>query len=339
MGAIANRATGYQHVISACIMVVLIVSTALIGVRGSPAAGAAAAPLKIVYAQPSAGATPLWAAKDQGFFAQQGLDVGFTQVTGSAAVATLSSGEAQVMATGATEVADFDAAGGDFVMIAAVSNYPVFSLYVTKDIRTIQDLVGKKIAVTRTGTSTDTTARIILEHFGLTGKVDIISAGGTLAGIVAAMTAGVAAGGILSAPTTAQAEAAGFKELVNAVRLGIPLTSLALSVRRSYVAQNRDTVLRVLKAYLDAWAYVRNPANAAGTERVISHYTRVTPEHAAIAYKAFFPTWQAKIPRMDARGVQNNLRFSASPLVRKMVPASLIDDSLLQELVRSGYVK
>jgi len=249
----------------------------------------------------------VWVALDRGFFAKQGLDVTFTQVTGSAAVAALSSGEAQAMSIGATEVADFDAAGGDLAMIAAGSNYPVFSLYVHKSIGTIQDLAGKKIAVTRIGTSTDTAARLMLEHFGLAGKVDIISAGGTLSGIMAVMTAGLAAGGILSPPTTAKAEAAGFKELVNGVKLGLPMVQTALAVRKSYVAQNRETVLRILKAYVDAWGFVRDPANAAAVQDVIAHYTKAPAEDAAIAYRAFFPAWQQRVPRVDSRGVQNNL--------------------------------
>ncbi|HKX18721.1 MAG TPA: ABC transporter substrate-binding protein [bacterium] len=323
-----------------CAQVLVFAVAAIFVIPGPNLAGAAGnLSIKIIYAQASAAFTQLWVAQDRGFFARQGLDVGFAQVTGSAAVAALTSGEAQAMSIGGTEVADYDAAGGDLVLIAAGSNYPVFSLYVNKSIRTIEDLAGKKIAVTRTGTSTDTTARLFLEHFGLSGKVDIVSAGGTLSGIMAAMSAGLAAGGVLSPPTTAKAEEAGFKELVNGVKLGLPLVQTGLAVRRSYVAQNRDTVLRVLKAYVDAWALVRDPANAADVQSVISHYTKATPEDAAFAYKAFLPAWQARIPRVDPRGIQNNLRFSANAQVRAMVPANLIDDSLLTELVRSGYLK
>jgi ABC-type nitrate/sulfonate/bicarbonate transport system substrate-binding protein len=325
---------------AAAVLVLAVAVTSTFLVPGvSPAGAAGNSSIKIIYAQASAAFTPVWVALDRGFFAKQALDVSFTQVTGSAAVAALASGEAQAMSIGGTEVADYDAAGGDLVLIAAGSNYPVFSLYVDKTIRTIQDLTGKKIAVTRIGTSTDTTARLMLEHFGLAGKVDIVSAGGTLSGIMAAMSAGLAAGGILSPPTTAKAEAAGFKELVNGVRLGLPLVQTALAVRKSYIAQDRDTVLRILKAYVDAWAFVRDPANAAAVQGVISHYTKAPAEDAAVAYKAFFPAWQERVPRVDSRGVRNNLRFSANAQVRTMVPASLIDDSLLTELVRSGYLK
>ena len=329
----ARHASSFRDVLCGLVVAVLL------GTAGPPAAGAGAAQIKLVYAQASAAFTPVFAALDQGFFAREGLDVGFTQVTGSTAVATLTSGESQALFIGATEVADFDAAGGDLVMVAAGSNYPVFSLYVNKSVPSIQGLAGRKIAVTRTGTSTDTAARIILEHFGLTGKVEIVTAGGTLSGIMAAMNAGIVAGGIISPPTTAQAAGAGFTELVNGVRLGIPMTQSALTLRKSYLAQNRETALKVLRAYLAAWAYIRTPANEAGTEASIARYTRSTSEQAAVAYRAFFPVWQVKIPRVDPRGVRNAIRFGANPQVRKMTPASLLDDSLLQELVRSGYVK
>src|SRR5207244_4890094 len=98
----------------------------------------------------------------------------------------------------------------------------------------------------------------------------------------AAMIAGIAAGGIISPPTTALAEAAGFKELVNGVGLGIPMTQTALTVRKSYLAQHRETVLRLLRAFLASWAYIRSPANEADVERAIAHYTRATPEQAAV---------------------------------------------------------
>jgi NitT/TauT family transport system substrate-binding protein len=317
----------------------VVVGMALLGASAGDALSAAPMALKLVYAQASAAFTPLFVAQDERFFAKEGLDVSFTQVTGSTAVATLTSGESQALVVGATEVANFDASGGNIVMVAAGSNYPVFSLYVDKRVRSVTDLVGKKIAVTAAGTSTDTAAHLMLEHFGLAGKVEIISAGGTLSGIMAAMSAGIAAGGIVSPPTTAQAEASGFTELVNGVRLGIPMTQSALTVTRAYLAGNRETVLRVLRGYMTAWAFIRNPSNEAKTESAIAHYTRATPEQAAVAYKAFFPVWQQKIPRVDPRGVTNAIRFSRNPQVRKMTPASLIDDSLLQELVRSGFVK
>ena len=339
MGGTAGRGLGHGKGIPALVAAGMLFVTALWGTGGPPAFGAGVTPLRLVYAQASAAFTPVFVAQDQRFFAREGLDVGFTRVTGSTAVATLVSGESQAIVVGATEVADFDAAGGDLVMVAAGSNYPVFSLYVNKSVRSVQDLAGKKIAVTKTGTSTDTTARIILDHFGLTGKAEIVTAGGTLSGIMAALSAGIVAGGIISPPTTAQAEAAGFTELVNGVHLRIPMTQSALTVRKSYLAQNRETVLRVLRAYVAAWAYIRNPANEAGAESAIAHYTRATAEQAAVAYKAFFPVWRDTIPRVDSRGVRNAIRFSASARVRKMTPASLIDDSLLQELVRSGYVK
>lgn len=307
--------------------------------QGSPPPASRVAKVSLVYAQPSAIFTPLFVAQDQGLFAKEGLDVVFTQATGTVAIATVMSGESQVLSTGATEVAGIDVAGGDVVMLAACSNYPAFSLYAARAIRAIEDLAGKKVAVTTIGTSTDTTARIILEHFGLTDKVEIMSAGGTLAGILAAMQAGIAAGGILSPPTTVKAEAAGFKELVNGLRLGIPMTQASIAVRKSYLADHRDIVLRFMKAYLSAWAFIRKPVNEAAAESAIAHYTRSTQDEAAIAYKALVSIWQGvALPRVNPAGVKNVLRFSTNTRVREVDPLTLIDDSVLDALVQSGYL-
>lgn len=332
-----GRHENSRHVLLPTLAAGLILTA---GVAHAPAAPtAAAAKVNVVYAQPSAIFTPLFVAQDQGFFAREGLSVGFTQATGTVAIATLMSGETQMLSTGATEVAGVDVAGGDVVMLAACSNYPAFSLYVTPAIHSVEDLAGRKVAVTTIGTSTDTTARIILEHYGLTDKVEIVSTGGTLAGIVAAMQAGIAAGGILSPPTTVKAEAAGFVEMVNGLRLGVPMTQASIAVRKSYLAGHHDIVMRFMRAYLAAWAFIRSPAHEAPAELAIAHYTRSTQDEATIAYKALVPVWQGvTLPRVDPTGVKNVLRFSANTRVREVDPLTLIDDSVLDELVRSGYL-
>ena len=107
--------------------IIAALTAATLAAGAPPTLGAGAEQLSVVYAQASAAFTPLFAAQDQHFFAREGLEVRFTQITGSTAVATLVSGESQALAVGATEVADFDATGGDLVMVAAGSNYPVFS--------------------------------------------------------------------------------------------------------------------------------------------------------------------------------------------------------------------
>lgn len=262
----------------------VVIGLAPPGAQGGPSAPT---PLHLVYAQPSAIFAPLFVAQDEGLFARQGLTVTLAQATGSSAVAPLLSGASQALWSGATEVAGIDAAGGDVLMLATGSNYPVFSLYVNSAVRTVQDLVGRRIAVTQVGTLTDTAARLFLEYYGLTGKVEILTAGGTMSGILASMKVGIAAGGIVSPPTTVKAEEAGFRELINGVRLGVPMVQAAVAVRRSYLVREHEAVLRLMKAYLAAWAFLRNPGNAPAAERAIAHYTQSSQDEAAVAYSAF----------------------------------------------------
>ena len=65
-----------------------------------PAASTSAAasgltPIKMVYAQNAAVQEPIFVAKDAGFWAKNGLDVEMTNVTGTAQVPAITSGQAQ----------------------------------------------------------------------------------------------------------------------------------------------------------------------------------------------------------------------------------------------------
>lgn len=292
--------------------------------------------LHIVTAQVTGSFIPLYVAQDEGFFAREGLEVTFSVASGSAAVASLASGEAQVLALGATAVAAYSVSGGDAVMIATVSNYPVFSLYAHPSIRTVEELAGMEIGITAFGTSTETFARLVLERYGLAGKVKIVGMGGSQGGIFAALQKGVLAGGILAPPYTAQASAAGFRKLVDGLRLGVPMNMNAIDVRRSYVAAHRDVVVRFLRAYLAAWRFVRNPSNRTATIQAYAHHAGFPVKLAGQTYDAYYPVWfRSSIPTVDRESVANVLRFSGNPTVSRVDPGALINNSLLTDVARS----
>lgn len=322
--------------VGAGILAILIGACAACAPAAHTRAAPAPAQVTLFYTQATGTFTPVFIADDEGFFAGQALDVRF--VTGSsskAGVAALASGEAQVLAAGATEVGGYDAAGGDIVMLAAASDYPIFSLYTTTDIRSVADLVGKKIAVTALGTSSDSTARLILDHYNLTGKVQIIAGGGNQAALLAELERGLVAGAILAPPITARADRAGFVELVNGFRLGIPLNMNGIDVTRSYLRQHREIVTRFLRAYLAAWTFIRDPRHEAATVAAISRHLRIPADLADATYRAYLPVWsETAVPRLNLQAVAAALRYAVNPKVRQLEPASLVDNSVIDALVR-----
>ena len=69
--------------------------------------------------------------------------------------------------------------------------------------------------------------------------------------------------GMISAPSDLRGINMGLRELVDAADYGIPYVNSPLSTRRAFIKSNRDTALRILRAYYEAVQETRNDKNSA----------------------------------------------------------------------------
>lgn len=301
---------------------------------GSAAAQPAASgliPIKSSFTTVSPTAGPQWVAKEHGIFAKYGLDVSLTSVVATAQVPALMANDLQFSSTGATEVASADLGGASLVMIAEGASLPIFSLYTDKKYKTVPDLAGQTIGVTSLGAASDTAAHLFLRKFNMEDKVKITGAGGSSPAILAAMSQGLIAGGILIPPVTSNAADAGYVELVNGPKLGVPLSQGSIVATRSYIKDHEDVVRNFLKAYLDAWAYCSDPANKADMVKILEQYTKTDEKASTVAYDFMLPLWQSqKVPVMQDAAVANVLEFSADPKVKGADAKQFFDNTLIQ---------
>src|SRR5262249_30670790 len=143
---------------------------------GAPASGSgsaaasASAPrkIKVAHAFISAETLPIWVALDQGLFEKYALQVEAVPLQTSAQVApAMTSGDVQVALTTGSGVIEFDLSGGDHVIVAGYSNEMRYFLHAKPEIRSIADLRGKRIGITRRGGAIDVAAHIFLERNGM----------------------------------------------------------------------------------------------------------------------------------------------------------------------------
>jgi ABC-type nitrate/sulfonate/bicarbonate transport system substrate-binding protein len=300
-----------------------------------PAASAAPAasgliPIKSAFTTVSPTAAPQWIAKEDGMFAKNGLDVSLASVQATAQMPALSTNELQFTSSGATEVASFDQKGGSVVIIAEGAAMPIFSLFADKKYPTVQSLAGQSIGVTSIGAASDTAAHLFLRKFGVEDKVKIVGAGGSSPAILAAMSQNVIAGGILIPPVTANAADQGYVELVNGPKLGVPLSQGSIVVTRAYLKDHQDEVKRFLRAYLQAWRYISDPANKDDVVKVIGQYSKSDAKISAVAYDFMLPLWQSeKVPLILDDAIKNVLEFAGDTTVKNTDPKHLYDNSYL----------
>jgi NitT/TauT family transport system substrate-binding protein len=128
---------------------VVLLNVAFLAVHGeTPAATPSGKKLVIAYAAMNARVCPLWAPRERGFFAKYGFDAEPLFVRGAPTlVAAMSSNEIEVGYTGGTAVIGAVASGSDLKVLSALTNRVTYELVARPNIKTPEDLRGKKFGV------------------------------------------------------------------------------------------------------------------------------------------------------------------------------------------------
>jgi NitT/TauT family transport system substrate-binding protein len=298
---------------------------------------AADAPLlKANYSGISGAFAPIWLAQEKGLFAKYGVTVDLRFIAPATATQALLAKNLDIVNPGG-ELIEAALSGERVVFFAGILNRIVFSMYSKPEIRAVSDLRGKVVGVTLPGSTTDFTARILLQQAGLSPLKDakILYLKG-MEPIVAALSQGNIDAGIISAPATLKARQAGFKELVNITEKNIPMIHAAFASTREFLKDHPDRGRAFLQAYLEGIKVARGDAGQA--KQIIGKYTKTTNvEDLEETYRTFFPGWE-KVPYVSFAAVQTLLDFATHPAARTAKPDSFIDNSLLTEIERSGFI-
>jgi NitT/TauT family transport system substrate-binding protein len=276
---------------------------------------------------------PLWVAHEAGFFKKQGLTSELILISGDAASlqALLANDLDFTNAAGTTPIQG-TLQGADFVIVASSYNLMPYSFVVTPDIRTAADLKGKRMAVSRLGGITEFGGRLTLEKLGLGQNDMTLIQAGADAPRIAALQSGAVAATVLAPPGLYVATALGNKVLADLGDLGVKYPSSVIVTRRSYLAQNRPTVKKYLAAFTEGLhLYAENKDFALG---VMQKYTKLKDRDAMSRSHDYFVKNTTVVPLTDPVAIKNALGDKAGA----RNPEDFYDNSLLQELVKEGFV-
>ena len=295
-----------------------------------------AAPLRIAYSSISGAMLPLWVAKDKKLFDKHGVDVEVTYVRG-VSIEALIAGEVQFVRASPPSVVRSTMRGADLAIIANTINVAVFSLMTKPEIKRPEDLKAKKVGVTNLGDSPDLVLSLLFERWGLQRNKDVTVLGirGGMPELLVSVAKGFVDGGMISAPNNLRGIKMGLRELVDAADYGIPYVNSPLSTRRAFIKSNRDTVLRVLRAYYEGVQETLNDKN--GALKILAKYVRLDdPEILAEVYRIYGQKQLQKTINVDLESVKGLLKGLGAEAAGAN-PASFVDASLVQELEKEGF--
>ncbi len=225
-------------------------------------------------------------------------------------------------------------------IIASVQNKLAGSIYARPEIKSPEQLKGKRLGVSRFGALSDTAAAIFLERFGLKRGTDVavIQMGG-LPEVITALARGAIQAGFANPPQTIRARHLGMKELFDLNSLGIELQQTCVTVTTKYLREHRPVVKSFVEAYAEGLH--RFMTDRDFSIQVMKKYLRLDDKELLDDAYAFYSERLEKIPYPTIKGIKFILDEMAGrhPQASKTSPESFVDLSLLQEMEQSGFFK
>jgi ABC-type nitrate/sulfonate/bicarbonate transport system substrate-binding protein len=298
--------------------------------------------LKVAYPTTIGAMSVLWVTKEARLFEKQGLDVELIYIAGSSTVAqAMLAKEIPISEIAIPAVVQANLAGADMVMLAGPNHKPGQKIMVKPEIKSVESLKGKKIGISRFGTSDDFLLRYALTQWNLRADRDVamIQLGGSPE-ILAGLSSGSVDAGLLSSPLHLRAAKLGFSLLADLSNSGIDYQGAGVVTTRSFVRDNQDTIRHYIRAYVEGLHRLKTDKNF--SLKVLAKYTRITePESLEETYQHYAIKVMPRIPYPTVKGIQTVLDEigTRNPKAKTLSPSSFIDVSYLNELEQSGFIK
>jgi NitT/TauT family transport system substrate-binding protein len=281
-----------------------------------------------------------WIAEEAGLFRKYDVDFRLVYIGSSPlATAAMLGGDGELLMDGGLGIVRAYVQGNtELVCIGGQKNILTQSILAKPPIKRLEDLRGKKIGVTRIGSTTHYFATEAFRRIGMEAGRDytVIQTGGAPE-MLAALTSGAIEGGTLAPPLDAQAIAQGFQYVVYGPDLRIPQVAVAFMTRRSTLAKRPEVLGRFMRAMAEAAKILHTDKEF--TFKVLSKELRITERKTLEAgYNAEIKVLEPRLAiRPEAfQSILDDVARSDAR-AKKIKPADFIDRRFLEEMTNSGF--
>ena len=311
----------------------------------SPARAQKSERLRITYASIGGQTLYLWVAQKEGMFRKRGIEPEIIYVPGSSsAVMALLAGDVHAAILGGPSVISANRNKVETVVAASFVNRLVMTLYGAKDIRSLEQLKGKKIGISRFGTTSDFAARFALRKANLSADKDValiqIGDQGTR---ISALRKKVIDATLVQPPVTLLMENEGFPKLVDMTQEKLAYSLSGLVLAQTFFKKNHDTVKNLISALAEAVHFLREKKEAGAKH--LADMLRLDlkrADHREAVEESFraYAGVTDQIPYFPPDGVKTFVQqlSAQDPGWATLPPERLgVDMSVVQELERGGF--
>src|SRR5262245_30209718 len=280
-------------------------------------------------------------AKDRGLFAKYGLVVESVYIPGG-------STNVQVLVSGSLDLSQLSGApgvaanleGADLVYVLGLLDKLNYQLATRPEIKSVEQLKGRKFGVSRFGSSADFGMRSLLKRLG----VDPVKEATILQTCdeparMAAISSGTIDGTVVNAPFGMEAERLKLNIVADSVKMSIPFFNTGLLGTRRFMEKQEPKLMNFLRAYLEAIKVLKTERDY--SIKALAQFTRVQNLKAIAEGYDYFNNQLPPVPFPSVDAMQAVVAQIAetNPRARGVNARNYVSDRYLKRLEDEGFVK
>ena len=292
--------------------------------------------LTVGYTPISGAAIPFFIAVEERIFQKYGFEIAPVFMGGSPLInAAILAGEFPIGYTGGGAIISSRLSGSDLIVIG--SPLPVLTIdgWAKPEIKSIGDLRGKRVGITRFGASTYFAGLSMLESAGVKPSEVVFIQNGGVGESYAALLGGRVDVCMIGYPFGLRAKKEGFHLLFRPADTEYGLFPTAvIGARESWLkdGKNRRVAIDFLRAMTEAQQLARE--NAAVTKKALRRYTRVEDDAELQGSFEFYKSAFPSTLRTAEKAMANALKFVDHPKAKGADVKQFYDNSLVDEAMK-----
>ncbi len=225
----------------------------------------------------------------------------------------------------------------DLKIVTVTINRIEHVFVVSKNITKPEDLKGKRLAVSRIGSASDTITRMVLRLWKIDPeKETILLQSGNTPTRMTALATGHVDGALVSPESVHKILATGCcRVLADLADLPMDYARYGYAFPTVYIKTQRETLRRLLMAYLEGIYVFRTQAKAVYS--ALEEEDIKDPVVQKDLYERALKSVR-EFPIPEPNGIQSVLDSLPNPNARNVKPASVMDPSILEEIKKSGFI-
>jgi NitT/TauT family transport system substrate-binding protein len=301
------------------------------------------APRELRVPYPIGGSTSyFWVAYRGGFFDKYGLKIQPIFIRGGReSIQALLAKDALIeLQGGSASISAWAQGAKDLAFIGAVGNKLDYVLVSRPNIRSAQDLKGKKIGISQFGAITDFIVRQSLKQLGLVPEKDVaIISVGPQGERWAALIGGHIDASVFQPPVTLLARKNGFPILIDFSKEDFDYVVSGPITLRSFIRTDRETVMNFMRGLADGMDFYRDDKNKDKVLRYMGEFYKSNKMEELEETRRVYSQVTPGLPIITAKAIDNAITADKVLSTMNLRGADMLDLSFLQRLEEERKTK